>query len=306
MPTIFSLYGLYYLYTTPKSFDHHSFIHSEPTLSSTHSSSLYHSSHDLSTNSSKLAYLSAWQSTHNTTLKLMNFNPGGYPICIDTGASSCISNNKSDFVNLHPTTNTVLNGVGSGLNIDGVGTLCWKFTNDNEDEISLHIQDSLYVPSAPMHLLSPQTIAQQTDNSLDGFHANGPHGIFTFAGFSKSIHYISKNNLPIFFTSSDFLSMNVSESSTHPHHSYLSTENVTLDDNLSSSQRKLLLKHHQIGHLHMTKIQQLAKDGIFGDHMKILAHCEIPLCKACLHGKQHKRPLTASTFQPLDSSHLQP
>jgi hypothetical protein len=150
MPTIFSLYGLYYLHTTPKSFDHHSFIHSEPTLSSTPSSSLYHSSHDLSTNSSKHAYLSAWQSTHNTTLKLMNFNPGGYPICIDTGASSCISNNKSDFINLHSTTNTVLNGIGSGLNIDGVGTLCWKFTNDNGDEISLHIQDSLYVPSAPM------------------------------------------------------------------------------------------------------------------------------------------------------------
>ncbi len=56
----------------------------------------------------------------------------------------------------------------------------------------------------------------------------------------------------------------------------------------------------------MTRIQQLAKEGIFGDHLKVIATCDQPLCKACVHGKQHKRPLLPSTFQPIDSSHLQP
>jgi hypothetical protein len=154
-------------------------------------------------NSSKLAYLNAWQSTQNTNIRMMNFSPGGHPICIDTGASSCISNNKSDFLDLQPTSNNVLNGIGSGLHIEGIGTLCWKLTTDNGDEISLQISDSLYVPSALMCLLSPQTITQQTNNLNDGFNAKGPHGIFTFAGFTKTIHYNSKNNLPILFTSTD-------------------------------------------------------------------------------------------------------
>jgi hypothetical protein len=34
--------------------------------------------------------------------------PGGQPICIDTSAASCISNNDENFVNLTPLSNTVL------------------------------------------------------------------------------------------------------------------------------------------------------------------------------------------------------
>jgi hypothetical protein len=114
-----------------------------------------------------------------------------------------ISNNKSDFIDLQPTSNNVLKGIGSGLRIEGIGTLCWKISDNNGDEISLHVKKSLYVPSAPMCLLSPQTITQQTNNPLDGFHAKGIHGSFTFSAFHKTIHYNSKNNLPIFFTSSE-------------------------------------------------------------------------------------------------------
>lgn len=56
----------------------------------------------------------------------------------------------------------------------------------------------------------------------------------------------------------------------------------------------------------MAQIQQLAKDGIFGDGMKVVASCDPPLCKACLHGKQHKSPILASQLKPLDISHLDP
>ncbi len=40
--------------------------------------------------------------------------------------------------------------------------------------------------------------------------------------------------------------------------------------------------------------------------MKSLANCDQPLCKACIHGKQHKRPISPSVLQPLDSLHLVP
>jgi hypothetical protein len=70
-------------------------------------------------------------------------------------------------------------------------------------------------------------------------------------------------------------------------------------------QQKLLLKHQQMGHLHMSKIQQLMKDGAFGPHLTLIANCDPPLWKACLHGKQWKRPINSSTLESLDNAHLQ-
>jgi hypothetical protein len=65
----------------------------------------------LHTNHEKLEYLHAWQSLHETKLKLINFTPGGHPICVDMGTTSCISNRKSDFKDFTPLQNTVLKGI---------------------------------------------------------------------------------------------------------------------------------------------------------------------------------------------------
>jgi len=64
----------------------------------------------------KLAYLSAWSSLHDhSKLHLMNFSPGGKLICIDSGATCCISNNHQDFITFSPSKNSVLNGIANGL-----------------------------------------------------------------------------------------------------------------------------------------------------------------------------------------------
>ncbi len=57
--------------------------------------------------SNKLAYLYAWQSTNQHHAKIMNFSPGGCPLCIDTGVTSCISNLKTDFIDLTTSSDTV-------------------------------------------------------------------------------------------------------------------------------------------------------------------------------------------------------
>jgi hypothetical protein len=184
----------------------------------------------------------------------MNFSPGGNPICIDTGASSCILNNKSDFIDIKPKSNTVLKGIGSGLHIAGTGTLCWKIVDDIGDKVSLHICDSLYVPSTLMCLLSPQTVAQQTNNLHDGFIAKSSYGRLSFSGHTKTIHYNNHNNLPIFFMAS-VLSTPPSpiDNLTGPSpSSYIASEIIPdTTINLTPTQSKLLLKHHQLGHLHM-------------------------------------------------------
>jgi hypothetical protein len=87
-------------------------------------------------------------------LKLLKFL-SDRAICIDTGASCCISNNKADFLTFAPSSSSVLKGIGSGLKIEGTGTIKWTIVSDDGDEITIHLYNSLYVPEAQMCLLSP-------------------------------------------------------------------------------------------------------------------------------------------------------
>jgi hypothetical protein len=77
-----------------------------------------------------------------------------------------------------------------------------------------------------MCVLSPQHMAQRTQNSDDFFSSNT--GLLTFTGHKCTIHCNTSNNLP------------------------------------TTTQQKLLHIHQCMGHLHMTCIQQLACEGYFG------------------------------------------
>jgi hypothetical protein len=56
----------------------------------------------------------------------------------------------------------------------------------------------------------------------------------------------------------------------------------------------------------MSKVQQLAREGILGTHLSSIGKCDIPLCCACIHGKQHCHAISSTTATPLDISHLAP
>jgi hypothetical protein len=160
-----------------------------------------------------------------------------------------------------------------------------------------------------MCLLSPQHLAQQTNCSSDGFHSKGSHGILTFSGFQRTVHYNHNNNLPILFLATTF------PSSTHSSTSIQGSDTTSLlssiesepSSNLSSTQRKLLHFHQLMGHLHMNKIQELARAGLFGRSLQTIGSCDIPLCKSCLHGKQHRSATTSTTASGiLYALHLTP
>jgi hypothetical protein len=72
-----------------------------------------------STNAAKLCYLSAWHTTINNNSRLMS----GNAICIDTSATCCISNNQDNFIDYTSSNNKFLHGIGTGLSIEGSGTL---------------------------------------------------------------------------------------------------------------------------------------------------------------------------------------
>jgi hypothetical protein len=78
------------------------------------------------------------------------FLPGSTPICIDTGASCCISSNKEDFLFLTHSSNNTLQCIGGGLSVAGTRTLQWTITDDAGNDIVLQLPNCLYVPSIPM------------------------------------------------------------------------------------------------------------------------------------------------------------
>ena len=160
---------------------------------------LPHTNHQPS-DATKLAMLYAWQSANVQSPIYMDYAPGSKAICVDTGASSCISNDKNDFISLEKVQHLSIAGIGSGLSIEGVGILRWTINDDDGNAIVLHVQDALYVPKVPMCLLCPQQIAQQTAKGNDGFHAEAKFGRLTYDGFTRTIPYNGRNGLPIVFT----------------------------------------------------------------------------------------------------------
>lgn len=65
--------------------------------------------------------------------------------------------------------------------------------------------------------------------------------------------------------------------------SYLASEIIKTTSPLTPIQQKLLLKHQQLGHLHVAKVQQLAKEGYLGPSSILQnapLHCAKPVYMA--------------------------
>lgn len=233
----------------------------------TFSSSLPNLPQTISTDNDKLAYISAWTSLHeHNKLCFMNFSPGDTPYAWIQEPPAVSATTAAALLPFIPSNNSVLSGIASGLHIEGKGTICWNILNDDGDTIELHIHDSLYVPSLPMNLLSPQNICQQTKNPDDGFIIGISTGLLCFANHQRTIYYHPKNNLPFFTSSTPSAG---SSSSTLHSNSDTSTQALlssidTTCSPLTSTQQHLLLKHQQLGYLHMARVRQLARDGVLG------------------------------------------
>jgi hypothetical protein len=248
---------------------------------------------DPDSNRQFLAYLYSLNTPAND--RMMLFGSDMERICIDTGASACISTRKENFITYKPVTNIKINGIGTGLPVEGTGTLKWTIRDDKHQEIDLHVRDALFVPSAPMGLLCPQQIAMQTKLCTDGFNALGHAGILTFAGYKRTVPYDKRSRLPIL-------------NSLDGARCYLANEKpisaATVQENLTGKQKLLLRWHNRLAHMHFHKIQELAR---LGKLPKSLLGCDPPLCRSCQFGKAHKRPsASASTARPIDSDNLQP
>jgi hypothetical protein len=107
--------------------------------------------HHLDHNQQLLAYLYSLSTPAHDCM--LHFGTDLERICIDTGASACISTRKENFVSIRQVDNLKINGIGSSLPVAGIGLLKWTIRDDTGNDIDLYVHDALLVPTAPMGLL---------------------------------------------------------------------------------------------------------------------------------------------------------
>jgi hypothetical protein len=225
------------------------------------------------------------------------------PIVINSGATFSLSPNRNDFIGpLQPSPVNVLNGLSGTATVQGVGMVEWTIRDLFGITRKIRAQ-AFYVPIATIRLFSPQAYFQE--HEAGQYVMTAKHCVLTLAdGSLLEFPYNHESNLPLMLPSGRLAVAGI----TLQDQQYLSNRLLLssfllvadkTNQNLTASQKELLLWHWKLGHASFQWIQQLAStpcDPLDGLGSPILttkqprvSSCPSPLCTACQLVKQHCR-----------------
>ena len=253
----------------------------------------------------------------------------GMPIVLDTGCSHSLSPVSSDFIGpIKPCKQRNLRGLNGTVDIVGVGTVEW-IIRDYFDNVRIIRTTAYYVPDGNIRLFSPQSYFQeQHGRGCCSVHADRII-LELLNGSELTFPYHSTSNLPLMLLdahapqppTAGFTFQQIS-SFDNPRF-FLSVAHET-NQNLTSTQRELLLWHWRFGHADMRRVQRLfsKRKGSLGSELPpllasttpTLSSCPLPLCAACQLSKQRRtspgtKPFSSGSKSPdkvLSTGHLQP
>jgi hypothetical protein len=223
-----------------------------------------------------------------------NFDEGTAPITsddmlvvLDSGCTCAITFDKDDFVGqIRPVQNVELQGISSGLCVEGIGQVNWTFLNEFGHRTTIPLT-CLYVPAATTRLLPPQQLSTRHDASYaNGSWVGSGNDAFVFYdGNCIKFPYHKGSNLPVTKLAPGISKFKAFHSST----TKPSSTALPRTDNLSSASRKLLRIHHRLGHKGFHELQKWAAEGT-NDMPREIANCPVPMCRACQFGTAKKHP----------------
>jgi hypothetical protein len=195
-----------------------------------------------------------------------------------------------------------LNGLSSTTAVEGYGTVEWTIRDLFGTTRTIRTE-AYYVPQATIRLFSPQAYFQETNAGQ--YLMTAQRSVLTLADGSKlEFPYNPGSNLPLMLPSVNQavagLTFEDRNYLTQPNllSSFLSVADET-NQNLTASQKELLLWHWKLGHAGFQWIQHLAStphepiDGIEYPILKCkqprVSSCPAPLCTACQLSKQNRR-----------------
>ena len=134
----------------------------------------------------------------------VRFDTDSILIALDVCASASIGTKRAMFIDLKPLDNVFLSGVGGRIPALGIGTMVLNLEDDSGTVHTFKIEDSYYVPKAPINLLCPQQWAKQRED-VHGLEDNAhfmAKGTFARMSWGSGTHVMTvslddSTNLPL-------------------------------------------------------------------------------------------------------------
>lgn len=238
------------------------------------------------------------------TLKNLGRDPEGKEVVLifDTGASKMSTGSRDDFVEFSSqglSPNATLDGIASGLKIEGHGTVEYVIRGKDGDNLTLQLE-AMYVPDLKnTRLLSPQglwtkegdpgsfiahTIDDQEDNYAElwirkkgkGWKEKDPIQVLR-VDYDKND--LLPKSLAMVPERSEFQALKGAIDMTAKQNS-----------NISKHQKLLLQWHYKLGHIGFKHLRWLISSGVLPVRQKeLVAQCDDVKCAACECGKAVKR-----------------
>ena len=98
---------------------------------------------------------------------MTRYDTDSFPIRIDNHSSYCVTNNKRDFVGPLKPLHANVKGIGGTVNVQYKGTVRWQWEDDFGRTTAHYIPDTIYMPSSPDRILSPQHWSQNKVQDRD-------------------------------------------------------------------------------------------------------------------------------------------
>lgn len=240
-----------------------------------------------------LIKLAAFEATYHNALAPMS--PDMVPLVIDTGASISITPYKTDFIgHIHATQPIEIKGITSGLQVQGYGTVCYTFQNDNGTLQTLNLTHCLYVPHCTARLICPRQLGIESKNPLDGYNSVSRVGILTYQGQQTTISCDTTSQLPILYTTPGINTFSrfcaTMGSIIHPN----SPTSTPFSANLTAGQHKKLQLHERCAHVNWDQLNWWIRQGLLPCEPSNASEPD-SVCATCQFGKAHKRSHKADT-----------
>jgi hypothetical protein len=211
-----------------------------------------------------------------------------FPVIFDSGASVAISGDCNDFVGAlqTPFRDLCLGGMAQGAKVEGIGVVHWTLHTGKSALLTLALQ-CYYVPDCRARLLrSPQRLFKAERGITGEFSVREENAVLSITNHPELvIEYERTSNLPVGLA---YNAKSQNQDCIYPQANLCVTDES--NQNLTPSQKLLLMWHYRFGHCNMAHVQQLLCLPTFaGAKYQSASRADIPRCAICEYAKGHAK-----------------
>lgn len=231
----------------------------------------------------------------------------GIPLIFDTGASITISNCKHDFVGpISPVQNATIQGIASGVEIKGIGTVQYTVLNANHNPQVLTIPGTPFAPACLSRLICPRQLLDTTNTPNAEFPIRADGILLHIRGYMILVPYDGTTGLPTITTTNKPSPASPSSRAYSSQVTGTKLFGCTTDypSNLTPTQQTKMKWHGRLNHTNIDTITQWMHNGTLSIPQSTI-NAPNPIYLACQVGKARQQAHKQMQW-PIDMKHSFP